>query len=67
MTLTPITPKKAINKAYLKERINRADMEQFKTHFKLLLDRIFAIVFLIFSTKSSIFNLKYKEQHVYSI
>ena len=43
MTLTPITPKKAINKAYLKERINRADMEQFKTHFKLLLDRIKAV------------------------
>ena len=43
MTLTTLTPKKAINKAYLKERINRADMAQFKAHFKLLLDRINAV------------------------
>jgi adenine-specific DNA-methyltransferase len=43
MNLTTVTPKKSINKAFLKERVSRADMEQFKAHFKLLLDRIEAV------------------------
>jgi adenine-specific DNA-methyltransferase len=43
MTLTPIAPKKVLNKAFLKERIHRTDMEQFKAHFKLLIARIAAV------------------------
>jgi adenine-specific DNA-methyltransferase len=43
MNLTTVTPKKSINKAFLKERVSRADMELFKAHFKLLLDRIQAV------------------------
>ena len=43
MNLTTVTPKKSINKAFLKERVSRADIEQFKAHFSLLLDRIQAV------------------------
>ena len=40
MKIQTITPKKAVNKAYLKERINKTDIEQFKQNFVLLFDRI---------------------------
>jgi hypothetical protein len=40
MHLNPLTPKKSINKAYLKEKVNRADIERFKTQFISLLDKI---------------------------
>ena len=40
MTINAATPKKSVNKAYLKERINRADIELFKSNFTLLFARI---------------------------
>ena len=40
MTIQTITPKKAVNKACLKERINKTDIERFKTNFVSLFDRI---------------------------
>jgi hypothetical protein len=40
MHLNLLTPKKSINKAYLKEKVNRADIERFKTQFVSLLDKI---------------------------
>lgn len=40
MHLKTITPKQAINKAYLREKVNRADIELFKTNFISLLEKI---------------------------
>ena len=40
MKIQTITPKKAVNKAYLKERVNKTDIDSFKTNFVALLDRI---------------------------
>ena len=40
MKIQTITPKKAVNKAYLKERINKTDIDSFKTNFVSLFDRI---------------------------
>lgn len=40
MKLTTITPKIALNKAYLKERINRPDIDKFKDNFKQLFERL---------------------------
>jgi adenine-specific DNA-methyltransferase len=40
MHLKTLTPKQSINKAYLKEKVNRADIERFKTQFISLLDKI---------------------------
>ncbi len=40
MHLKPVTPKQALNKAYLKEKVNRADIELFKKHFADLLNKI---------------------------
>ena len=40
MKIQTITPKKAVNKAYLKERINKTDIEGFKTNLVSLFDRI---------------------------
>ncbi len=40
MKITTITPKIALNKAFLKERVNRTDIETFKTHFIQLFDRL---------------------------
>lgn len=40
MKITTIIPKIALNKAYLKERINRTDIEKFKDNFKQVFDRI---------------------------
>ncbi len=35
-----LTPNKALNKAYLKEKVSRNDIETFKTNFKTLLSKI---------------------------
>jgi adenine-specific DNA-methyltransferase len=35
-----LTPNKALNKAYLKEKVSRYDIETFKTNFKTLLSKI---------------------------
>lgn len=40
MIIKKITPKQAINKAYLKERVTREHIETFKTYFVLLSDRL---------------------------
>lgn len=40
MHLKLITPKQAINKAYLREKVNRADIELFKTNFTGFLEKI---------------------------
>ncbi|RYE30169.1 MAG: hypothetical protein EOP42_12715 [Sphingobacteriaceae bacterium] len=40
MQLNLLTSKQAINKAYLREKVNRADIKQFKTHFADLLNKI---------------------------
>ncbi len=40
MKLTTQTPKIALNKAYLKERINRPDIEKFKDNFKQVFGRL---------------------------
>ncbi len=40
MHLKILTLKQAINKAYLKEKINRTDIELFKINFTSLLDKI---------------------------
>lgn len=40
MHLKLITAKQAINKAYLREKVNRADIELFKTNFTGLIDKI---------------------------
>lgn len=40
MNLKINTPKQSLNKAYLKEKISRSDIELFKTHFTDLVDKI---------------------------
>jgi adenine-specific DNA-methyltransferase len=40
LTLAPTTPKKALNKAFLKQRPLRSDIDLFKANLKLLLDKI---------------------------
>ena len=40
MRLTPLTPKKSLNKAYLKEKVSRTDMERFKENLGNFLDGI---------------------------
>ena len=40
MNLKTFTPKQSLNKAYLKEKISRSDIEIFKTHFSDLLGKI---------------------------
>lgn len=40
MTIIPTPPRKALNKAFLKIKPNRADIERFKSHFIYLLDHI---------------------------
>ena len=40
MKIQTLTPKQAVNKAFLKERINRIDIEGFKSNMTLLFDRI---------------------------
>jgi hypothetical protein len=40
MQLKSITPKQSLNKAYLKEKISRTDIELFKAQFAALLDKI---------------------------
>jgi adenine-specific DNA-methyltransferase len=40
MNLKTLTPKQSLNKAYLKEKISRSDIELFKTHFSDLLGKI---------------------------
>jgi adenine-specific DNA-methyltransferase len=39
MTLTPLNPRKALNKAFLKVKPNRTDIEAFKANLIALLDR----------------------------
>lgn len=39
MELTALKPRKALNKAFLKVKPNRSDIEGFKTHLITLLDR----------------------------
>jgi adenine-specific DNA-methyltransferase len=39
MTLTPLSPRKALNKAFLKVKPNRTDIEVFKSNLIALLDR----------------------------
>lgn len=40
MTLTPLTPKKSLNKAYLKEKITRSEIELFKKNLIEFIDGI---------------------------
>lgn len=40
MIIQILTPNKALNKAYLKEKVSRNDIETFKTNFKTLLSKI---------------------------
>ncbi|RYY06334.1 MAG: hypothetical protein EOP43_06670 [Sphingobacteriaceae bacterium] len=40
MQIQEIKVKQALNKAYLKEKVNRADIDLFKTHFADLLNKI---------------------------
>jgi len=40
MNLKPLTPKQCLNKAYLKEKISRTDIELFKASFADLLSKI---------------------------
>ena len=40
MKINALTLRKTLNKAYLKEPVQRADMERFKANFKTLLERL---------------------------
>ncbi|MBS1529805.1 MAG: class I SAM-dependent DNA methyltransferase [Bacteroidetes bacterium] len=40
MNLKPLSPKQCLNKAYLKEKVSRSDIERFKAHFSDLLSKI---------------------------
>ena len=40
MNLKLLSPKQSLNKAYLKEKISRTDIEHFKSHFTALIDKI---------------------------
>jgi len=40
MNLKLLSPKQSLNKAYLKEKISRTDVEHFKSHFSALIDKI---------------------------
>jgi len=40
MNLKLLTPKQSLNKAYLKEKISRTDIELFKVHFTALIEKI---------------------------
>ncbi len=39
-TISVLKPRKALNKAFLKVKPNRTEIEQFKTNLKQLIDRI---------------------------
>jgi hypothetical protein len=40
MKLVLLTPKKSLNKAYLKEKLGRSEIERFKTNLETLLGKI---------------------------